>query len=229
MGSCDTPGSAGDVTVKADYAYVADGTAGMQVVAVSDPAQPRIVGSLTLPSAARDITLSAGVLREDFESAAGWTTSAGTLTSDTTNVKHGSASLRVVVPANTLAVVQRSDLGWDLSPDRDGIQVWLRLRSAGAPAGSSYTPLYLKIYLSNGNDLVNAFYTGYNTTVHEGWNLMRFSPGDWKSTGNPSWSLPIQRIAFSIDDTRRQVIRGHSRRTAHRVHRSEVGLPLDSR
>ena len=198
MGSCDTPGSAHDVSVKGDYAYVADGSSGMQVVDVADPQHPRIVGSVALPSAATHLTLSDGALREDFESLAGWSASGGTLSSDATDPKHGAAALKVVVPAATTAVVQRSNLGWDLSRDRDGIQLWVYLRNVSEPEGSASTPYYLKMYLSNGNDLVNTFYTGYNVTVHEGWNLMRFSPGDWKVTGNPSWSLPIQRLAFSI-------------------------------
>ena len=198
VGSCDTPGSADGVVVKGDYAYVAAGSAGLQVVDVSDPAHAHIAGSLALPSAARRLAFSAGVLREDFESTSGWTTSSGTLSRDTTNVKHGSASLKVVVPASTQALVQRSNLGWDLSRDKEGIQLWVRLRNVGAPAGSSSWPLSLRTYLSNGNNLTNAFYTGTNITVHEGWNLLRYSPGDWKTTGAPSWSQPIQRIAFSI-------------------------------
>ena len=197
-GTCNTSGSATDVSVKGDFAYVADGSSGMQVVDVSDPARPQIVGSVALPSAATHLTLSTGSIREDFESLSGWSTSAGTLTSDTTNVKHGSTALKVVVPTSTTAVVQRSNLGWDLSRDSNGIQLWVYLRNVGAPAGSESEPLNLRIYLSNGNDLVNAFSTGYNTTVHEGWNLMRFSPGDWQTTGSPSWSLPIRRIALSI-------------------------------
>jgi hypothetical protein len=46
LGWVDTPGEARDVVVVDGHAYVADGTAGVQVVAIADPAAPAIVATL---------------------------------------------------------------------------------------------------------------------------------------------------------------------------------------
>jgi len=48
----DTPGLAVDVSVSGTLALIADGTAGLQVADVSDPAQPRLAGNLPLANAA---------------------------------------------------------------------------------------------------------------------------------------------------------------------------------
>jgi hypothetical protein len=45
IGNCVTPGYAKDLFVLGDYAYVADGQAGLQVIDISDPTQPVIAGS----------------------------------------------------------------------------------------------------------------------------------------------------------------------------------------
>ena len=50
MGSVNTPGSASRIALAGNYAYVADGTSGLRVVNVSDPADPVLVGGLSIPS-----------------------------------------------------------------------------------------------------------------------------------------------------------------------------------
>ncbi|MDH3975172.1 MAG: hypothetical protein OEV42_12900 [Deltaproteobacteria bacterium] len=45
LGSVDTPGSTEKVHVSGNYAYVADGTAGIQIIDISDPANPELKGS----------------------------------------------------------------------------------------------------------------------------------------------------------------------------------------
>jgi hypothetical protein len=49
VGSTDTPGDAEDVAIAGSYAYVADGSSGLQVIDVSDPTLPTIVGSTDTP------------------------------------------------------------------------------------------------------------------------------------------------------------------------------------
>ena len=55
VGSVDTPGDAKDVHVSGSHAYVADnmadGSYGLQVIDVSDPANPVIAGSVDTPGA----------------------------------------------------------------------------------------------------------------------------------------------------------------------------------
>ena len=51
----DIPGYANNVDVKGDFAYVAAGAAGLQVVDVSDPVLPVIVASLDTPGNANDV------------------------------------------------------------------------------------------------------------------------------------------------------------------------------
>ena len=112
-------------------------------------------------------------------------------------MKHGNAALKVATPAGTTQRFMKSDLGWDLSRDKGDIQLWVYLHSTGAPAGSD-APLALRVYFSNANDDTDTFYTRYNTTMHEGWNLMRFTAADMLTTGSPSWNTPIQRLIVSV-------------------------------
>ena len=199
LGTRDTRGIASDVAVAGDYAYVADGAAGIEVVDVSDPAAPRLVANLPLASPARRVSLSSGRLLHGFETLSGWTTTAGALALDTAHVREGSAALMVAVPPATSARVATGDVTWDLSRDTRGVQLWVYLRSVGAPPSSGGGSVSLRIYLSNAaTNLSNAFYTGSNFTVHEGWNLLRFSSLDWKTLGSPSWDVPIRRIALDV-------------------------------
>ncbi len=48
----DTPGHALDVAVAGSYAYIADGYSGLQVIDISNPAVPAIVGSVDTPDSA---------------------------------------------------------------------------------------------------------------------------------------------------------------------------------
>ncbi|GEP42064.1 carboxypeptidase regulatory-like domain-containing protein [Brevifollis gellanilyticus] len=54
----DIPGFANAVAVQGSYAYVAAGASGLQVVDVSDPRNPVIVGSLDTPGNANDVRVS---------------------------------------------------------------------------------------------------------------------------------------------------------------------------
>jgi hypothetical protein len=56
IGSLDTPGSARGITAKGNYAYVADGWKGLQIIDISDPSSPKEVGNLDTPGWAYGIT-----------------------------------------------------------------------------------------------------------------------------------------------------------------------------
>lgn len=58
LGSCETPGTAYDVTLAGNYAYVADWNGGLQVIDFSDPFNPVIKSSCPIPSFARGIAVS---------------------------------------------------------------------------------------------------------------------------------------------------------------------------
>jgi LVIVD repeat-containing protein len=58
VGSYDTSGSARGVAVSGNYAYVADYTAGLQVIDVSNPANPQRVGGNPAPNPAVGVGLS---------------------------------------------------------------------------------------------------------------------------------------------------------------------------
>ncbi len=60
VGHVDTPGLAFDVAATLGYAYVADGDAGIQVVEIIDPANPRTESTLDTPGQARDVTVANG-------------------------------------------------------------------------------------------------------------------------------------------------------------------------
>jgi hypothetical protein len=57
-GSWDTPGSARDVAISGDYAYVADGSSGLQVIDITNPASPTLAGSYDTPGYARGVAVS---------------------------------------------------------------------------------------------------------------------------------------------------------------------------
>ena len=58
VGAIDTPGSAANVALSGDYAYVADHGGGLRVIWVGDPAQPVETGHLDTPGAALDVGVS---------------------------------------------------------------------------------------------------------------------------------------------------------------------------
>ena len=58
IGGCDTPGEAFSVAVSGDYAYVADGYAGLRVISIVDPAHPVEVGSFDTPGWAHGVAVS---------------------------------------------------------------------------------------------------------------------------------------------------------------------------
>jgi alpha-tubulin suppressor-like RCC1 family protein len=57
LSSIAIPGYANNVDVAGDFAYVAAGNAGLQVVNVSDPRNPRIVGAADTPGNANDVRI----------------------------------------------------------------------------------------------------------------------------------------------------------------------------
>ena len=54
-GSVDTPGLAASVTISGTLAYVADEASGLQVIDITNPQSPQIVGSVGTPGAAADV------------------------------------------------------------------------------------------------------------------------------------------------------------------------------
>jgi peptidoglycan/xylan/chitin deacetylase (PgdA/CDA1 family) len=197
-GVCDTPGAAADVFVIGNCAYVADGVSGLAVIDVSDPQRPALVRELALPGPAARLAVSRGRLLEQFEAPAGWTVSGATLVADSVHVKEGQAALKAIIPPASTGRVMKSDLDWDLSRDSNGIELWVYLRNVGLPPLTQSRSAWLRLYLSNANNFTNTFYASSNATVHEGWNLLRFSPGDWKTFGSPTWSAPIRRVAVDV-------------------------------
>ena len=58
MGGCVTSGFAYGVAVSGNYAYVADGSPGLQVIDVSNPANPQRVGGYDTSGTARSVAVS---------------------------------------------------------------------------------------------------------------------------------------------------------------------------
>jgi len=57
-GSYDTPGYAFDIAICGDYAYVADGDYGLQVIDITDPTTPTLAGSYNTPGNAYGVAIS---------------------------------------------------------------------------------------------------------------------------------------------------------------------------
>jgi hypothetical protein len=58
LGRCALPGSAQDLVLRGDHAFVACGLAGLQALDLTDPIAPRIVGSVSMPYWTWDVALS---------------------------------------------------------------------------------------------------------------------------------------------------------------------------
>jgi hypothetical protein len=58
IGTCNTPNSARGVYVAGNYAYVADEGSGLQIIDISNPANPVTTGSVATPNSASDIYVS---------------------------------------------------------------------------------------------------------------------------------------------------------------------------
>lgn len=58
VGSVDTPGTASGVDVAGGYAYVADGASGLQIVDISTPTSPQILGNVPGSSGLGDVVLA---------------------------------------------------------------------------------------------------------------------------------------------------------------------------
>jgi hypothetical protein len=57
-GTCNTPGSPSGLVVSDGYAYVADGTSGLQIISLADPLHPTLVGSYDTPGQASGVFVS---------------------------------------------------------------------------------------------------------------------------------------------------------------------------
>jgi hypothetical protein len=57
-GTYDTPGTALGAAVSGNYAFIADGTSGLQVADISTPALPTLSGSIDTPGWAYGVTVS---------------------------------------------------------------------------------------------------------------------------------------------------------------------------
>ncbi|HXK55931.1 MAG TPA: hypothetical protein PLZ16_04740, partial [Gammaproteobacteria bacterium] len=60
VGSVDTPGNTYGVTVVDGYAYVADGSSGLQVIDIGTPTSPVIVGSVYTPGYTDGVAVADG-------------------------------------------------------------------------------------------------------------------------------------------------------------------------
>ncbi|KKL51943.1 hypothetical protein LCGC14_2290460, partial [marine sediment metagenome] len=57
IGSYDTPGTAMDVYIDGDYAFITDGSSGLQVIDISDPANPGLLGTYDTTGSAEGIDI----------------------------------------------------------------------------------------------------------------------------------------------------------------------------
>jgi len=58
VGGCDTPGYANAVVVTGDYAFVSDNAGGLQVIDISDPANPTILGAVYTQDEAKGLAIA---------------------------------------------------------------------------------------------------------------------------------------------------------------------------
>jgi hypothetical protein len=61
LGSKSTPGNAKKVSVRGNIAYVADGNAGLQIMDVANPSDPKSIGSLNIPGNTKWVDVSGNI------------------------------------------------------------------------------------------------------------------------------------------------------------------------
>ncbi|MBM3332571.1 hypothetical protein FJY68_12125 [candidate division WOR-3 bacterium] len=112
IGGCDTPGEAFSVAVCGDYAYVADGDAGLRVISVADPAHPAEVGHCDTPGWARGVAVSGNfVYVADYDS--------------------GLRVISVIDPADPVEVGSYRSPGWTWGVAARGNYVYIACDTAG--------------------------------------------------------------------------------------------------
>ena len=57
IGSVDTPGRAGKITIEGQTAYLADFQTGLQIIDISNPLVPEIIGAVDTPGYAEDVAV----------------------------------------------------------------------------------------------------------------------------------------------------------------------------
>ncbi len=55
VGTCDTPGEANSIFVDRDYAYIADGKSGLQIIDIEDEENPKIIGNFDTDGFLNDV------------------------------------------------------------------------------------------------------------------------------------------------------------------------------
>lgn len=55
VGTCDTPGEANSIFIDRDYAYIADGKSGLQIIDIEDKKNPKIIGNFNTDGFLNDV------------------------------------------------------------------------------------------------------------------------------------------------------------------------------
>lgn len=140
---------------------------------------------VTLPQNLLD---APGTLFEDFEAAAEWVITGGTVGTAAENVaevKTGTKSLKLTTVAGQNTSFNKAI-------------------SAVVPAGATTTRIFIyrhgatggaAVYFAEGADFTRFWVEDFTTAnlAHTGWNTFNIVPGDWSGTGAPSWANTMLR------------------------------------
>ncbi len=163
---------------------------------------------VTLP---KNLWIADGTQYEDFESAAEWLSSGGSVSNDTL-LHSGTRSVMLTAYSDTTAAMIKT-VNWDLSSSAlQQIQFWVYQHDAAADYGGS-----LILSLSNDANFLNYYRVWLipERMGTVGWHQLVWAKSSFKvGAGAPSWASPIERIrlemigavgkspSFSFDDLR---------------------------
>ena len=148
---------------------------------------------VTLP---QNLWIADGTRYEDFENAADWTPTGGSVANNTSEYKTGTQSVTLTADSDTTATMTKT-VNWDLSSAAiQQIQFWAYQHDTAADYGGS-----LILSLSNDADFSNYYRVwlladGMRTA---GWHRLVWAKASFKvGAGSPSWTSPIVRVRFQV-------------------------------
>jgi len=144
--------------------------------------------------------LKAGTLFEDFENITSWTKSGtdpiGTVTRDTTNVKFGSAALRLTVntPSSNVSAIKVIN---QLFSDSTVFHFWLFVPDWAPNDGVANFEITFSSYTNYAHYFKKTFGTGSKCFVY-GWNHLVMHASDFTNYTADSWTRPMVRLVFRV-------------------------------
>jgi peptidoglycan/xylan/chitin deacetylase (PgdA/CDA1 family) len=148
------------------------------------------------------ITLPAGMLSasglelEGFDTVAQWTPLVGTIATDTTNFRTGTASLQLTPAVGSYCSATKT-VSWNFGTAPQRLRLYFYM-----PVAASYYSA-IKIYISSSTSVAKSFQRNLSpfSGFHIGWNVADIYPTDWTNNSSEDWANTMVRFRVRVDAT----------------------------